>query len=244
MPAFAAMTCVALELQNAPKVEDCMKKKSRASSPSATALRQHVLESILTQAPFDGWTETTYANALKQTGATRTEVDKLFPNGLRDIVEFFGEQTDSAMLECIDEEHGFERLRVRDKITFAVRARLEILTPHREAMRRLMIWYALPHHMPLGIRRITKITDLIWKAAGDTATDYNFYTKRILLAGVLKATTLFWLSDETSGNQATWDFLDRRIGDVMKLGKSISLLKEFKPAEIVDLVRDKIRKVI
>jgi len=221
-----------------------MKKKSRSPSPSSNALRGRILDSILAQAPFDGWTEAAYSSALKQIGIPRIDADKQFPQGLRDIVEFFGAQTDEAMQKRIDSERGFARLRVRDKITFAVRARLEALTPHREAMRRLMIWYAMPHHMPLAIKRVYKTVYLIWLAAGDTSTDYNFYTKRILLAGVLKTTLLFWLSDDSPKNQATWDFLDRRIADVMKLGKSISLLKEFKPTEIVDLVRDKIRKAI
>jgi len=223
-----------------------MAKKSRFPSLSAAdqALRSRVLESVLQQVPFDGWTETAYAAALQQTGLARAEAARLFPQGLRDLVEQFGAMADAAMQERIAAERGFTKFRVRDKVTFALRARLEYLTPHREAMRRLMTWYALPHHMPLGVKRIYKTTDLIWIAAGDTATDTNFYTKRILLAGVLKATVLFWLSDESAGNQASWDFLDRRIADVMKLGKSLSLLKEFKPAEIVDLVREKIRKVI
>jgi ubiquinone biosynthesis protein COQ9 len=209
-----------------------MKKKTR-STPSATGdrlLRQRILDSFLAQAPFDGWTETSYVAALRQARITRTDADRILPNGVRDLVDLFGARADDAMQKRIDAERGFARFRVRDKIAFAVRARLEALTPHREAMRRLMTWYALPRHLPLGVKRLCKTVDLVWMAAGDTATDYNFYTKRILLAGVLKATILFWLNDETPDCAATWDFLGRRIADVMKLGKGISFLKEFKLA--------------
>ena len=223
-----------------------MKKKSRATAASSTRKdqRQKILAALLSQVPFDGWTETAYANALKQIKMPRDEADQQFPDGVRDCVEYFGATTDEAMQQHINNERSFARMRVRDKVTFAVRARLEILAPNREAMRRLMVWYAMPQHMSQGVKRFYKTVDMIWIAAGDTATDYNFYSKRILLAAVLKATTLFWFSDETPGFTATWDFLDRRIADVMKLGKSISLLKEFKPSEIVDLVRDKIKKAI
>lgn len=223
-----------------------MSKKTRPllSSAADPAMRRRVLESILKQVPFDGWTDTSYAAALQQTGITRTVADRLFPQGLSDVVELFGSMADEAMQKRLKEERGFDRFRVRDKVAFAVRARLEALAPHREALRRLMVWYALPHHVPLGFRRFYKTIDLIWVAAGDTATDYNFYTKRMLLGGVLKAVTLFWLNDESPQSAATWDFLDRRMADAMKLGKSISLLKEFRPAEIVDMVRDKIRKAV
>jgi ubiquinone biosynthesis protein COQ9 len=161
------------------------------------------------------------------------------PNGIRDVIELFGTETDEAMQARIKGERGFARLRVRDKIAFAVRARLEHLTPQREAVRRLMMWYALPLNLPQGLKRIATTADLMWQAAGDTSTDYNFYTKRLLLGAVLKTTMLFWLDDETPGCRATWDFLDRRISEVLKVGKSISLLKEFTPGEVVDFVRRK-----
>ena len=131
--------------------------------------------------------------------------------------------------------------RVRDKIAFAVRTRLEYLTLQREAVRRLMMWYALPLHLPLGIRRLAKTVDLMWRAAGDTSTDYNFYTKRILLSAVLKATIIYWLDDETPGCAASWQFLDRRISEILKVGKSISLLKEFTPEEVVGFVKKKMK---
>ena len=59
----------------------------------------------------------------------------------------------------------------------------------------------------------------MWYAAGDTSTDFNFYTKRATLAGVYSSTLLYWLNDRSPGGEATWGFLDRRIDDVMKIEK-------------------------
>lgn len=205
------------------------------------ALRQRVLDSVLRQVAFDGWTKKALQAALTETGVEEGRAQLMFPQGIRDLLDLFETNADQAMLQAIERQHGFARLRVRDKVAFAVRKRLEYLTPHREALRRAMAWYALPSHLPLAFRRISVTVDLIWKQAGDQATDFNFYTKRFLLAGVIKATVLFWLSDDTQGAQASWEFLDRRIGEVLKLGKSISLLKEFRPSEILDLVKRKLR---
>lgn len=221
-----------------------MKNKSSASQRNTlqNAKRQRVLDAILQQVPFDGWTNAAYQRAVKLAGLTPGDADLLFPQGVRDLIELFGFMADEAMHKSIKDEPGFVRLRVRDRIMFAVRAKLEFWQPHREAVRRMMYWYALPFHLPLGMKRLYKTVDVMWRAAGDTATDFNFYTKRVLLAGVLKTTILFWLDDETPGCEASWDFLDRRIGDVMKMGKTISLMKEWKPAEIMEMVKSKLKR--
>ncbi len=219
------------------------KKSSRASGiDSRNAQRRKILLSVLAQIPFDGWTEVSFDRGVKLAGFTRGEADLLFPQGERDVIASFGEMADDAMQKRIDDEPGFDRMRVRDKITFAVRARLEALTPYREAVRRMMMWYAMPLHLPLGLKRLYRTVDLMWRTAGDTSTDFNFYTKRMLLAGVLKSTILIWLDDETPNCRASWEFLDRRISEVLKVGKSISLLKEWKPHEVMDMMRKKMRR--
>lgn len=205
-------------------------------------MQQQILQAVLTQVPFDGWTEAAFARGIEQAGINGGEAGLLFPGGVRDVIDLFGETADQAMQARIGAEPGFARLRVREKIAFAVRARLDYLTPHREAMRRLMYWYAMPLHAPLGLKRLAKTVDLMWRAAGDTATDFNFYTRRMLLAGVLKTTMLFWFDDETPDCRASWDFLDRRIGEVLKVGKTISLMKEWKPSEIADMLKRKLQR--
>jgi len=204
--------------------------------------RRKILLAVLVEIPFDGWTEHAYMRGLKAAGITRGEADLLLPAGLRDVIDLFGAMADDGMLAKIDAEPGFARLRVREKIAFGVRARLESYMPHREAVRRLVVWYAMPSHVSLGLRRVYKTVDLIWRAAGDNATDFNFYTKRGLLLAVFKTTVLFWLDDDSRGQKASWEFLDRRIGEVLKVGKTISLAKEWKPAEIFDFVRQKMKR--
>ncbi|MDP9127639.1 MAG: COQ9 family protein [Pseudomonadota bacterium] len=180
-----------------------------------------ILEGVLAQVPFDGWTDIALTTGARQAGLTQGELDLLLPGGLGDLVALFGAMIDTKMQARIAKTRGFDGLRVREKIAFAVRARLEIMLPYREAVRRLCTWYALPWNWSLGAERLAQTVDVIWRAAGDTATDFNFYTKRALLAGVLKTTVLFWLADESPGCAASWDFLDRRIGEVLRLGQAI-----------------------
>ena len=221
-----------------------MKRSARAARKSANSdkKQRQIVESILAQIPFDGWTESALSAGAKASGFSRKEADVLLPEGMADVVRLLGEMTDNAMNERIKAEHGFDRMRVREKVAYAVRARFEFLMPYREAMKRLMVWYAMPAHAPMALKRAYKTVDMIWLAAGDTSTDYNFYTKRLLLAGVMKTTMLFWLGDETPGCKATWEFLDRRISEVVRAGKSLSLLKEWTPAELIEMARNKLRR--
>jgi ubiquinone biosynthesis protein COQ9 len=109
-------------------------------------------------------------------------------------------------------------MRYTERVTHAVRLRIETISD-REALRRAMSQNALPLNAPDGARMLWQTADRIWTALGDTSEDYNWYTKRMTLSGVIGSTLLFWLGDDTPGNQATWDFLDRRIADVMQFEK-------------------------
>ena len=110
-------------------------------------------------------------------------------------------------------------MRIRDRIICAVRTRLECLEPYREAERRAVGFLALPPNALLGLRLMGRAVDAMWRAAGDRSTDFNYYTKRALLAGVYSTTLAHWLQDESEGFEETWAFLGRRVDDVMKIQK-------------------------
>ena len=116
--------------------------------------------------------------------------------------------------------------RIRDKVVFCVRRRLDLLAPNPEATRRAAVALALPHNAFLSLRCLHNTVDTIWYAAGDRATDYNYYTKRGLLASVYLSTLLHWLSDTSVEKDSTWAFLGRRIDEVMKIPSSLSALRD------------------
>jgi ubiquinone biosynthesis protein COQ9 len=91
--------------------------------------------------------------------------------------------------------------------------------PAREAVRRALAILAMPQNVPLALRIGWRTADLMWRIAGDTSTDFNHYTKRMILGGVYGSTLLAWLDDESDGWSETAGFLDRRIDDVMRFEK-------------------------
>jgi len=183
-------------------------------------LRAKLLEAILPHVAFDGWTYTALRAAAADAGIDEILARNAFPGGPSEVIEAFNADIDLRMLAEL-ERRDLARMRVRDRITAGVRVRLELLGPHREAVGRGLSYLALPIHAPLAAKCLYRSVDAIWHAAGDTSTDYNFYTKRLLLSGVYSSTVLFWLHDRSADRAETWAFLDRRIENALRLGGTV-----------------------
>ena len=189
-------------------------------------IKDEILLATLAHVPFDGWTLKALRRGAVDAGHPSAMAHRVFPDGLVDLVKHYSAYTDRMMLQAL-EKLNLQEMRVRDRITCAVRCRLEIMQPHREAMRRVASFLALPVNVPMATKLTYQTVNAIWYAAGDNATDFNFYTKRALLAAVYTSTVLYWLNDTSKDSAATWDFLDRRIGDVMKIPGYASRAKNF-----------------
>jgi len=188
-------------------------------SPLAEDQRAALIEAILPNVPFDGWSRPALRAAARQVGMPVEEALALFPNGAAELVACFSRWADLRMLDRL-EITVLEPLRVPERIALAVTTRLEILAPSREAVRRALSVLALPQHAPLGLRLLYGTVDGIWYAAGDRTTDFSFYTKRGTLAAVYAATTLYWLDDSSPDFGDTRAFLDRRLAGVASIGKA------------------------
>lgn len=181
------------------------------------ATRKAILQAALAHVPFDGWSETTLKAAAADSGVAPALARALFPRGGVDLALEYHRAGDRAMTDALAAE-DLSALRFRDRVARAVMLRLE--GADRELVRRGAALFALPQNAAAGARAVWGTADAIWTALGDTANDINWYSKRASLSAVYGATVLFWLGDESSDHQATRDFLDRRIGEVMQVEKA------------------------
>jgi len=181
-------------------------------------LRDRLADAVAAEAAFEGFGRSALSAAGAKLGLPMGEGDRLFPGGGLAVVEYLSERADRRTVDDM-EKAGVAGLKVRERIKLAVRTRLERHVGQREAVRRALALLALPLNAPVGLRLLYKTVDAMWYAAGDTSTDFNFYTKRAILSGVYSSTLLYWLNDRSEGHAATWAFLDRRIDDVMQFEK-------------------------
>ncbi len=187
-------------------------------SPDVQAARTRILEAALLRVPFDGWTWATVEAAAADVGFDTPMAWRCFPRGTAQVIEFFVSDADRRMVEELN-QRDFATMKIRKRIATAVRVRLEQNAPHRDAIRRTLALQTTPQHAPAGIIGMARTVDLMWRAAGDSATDFNWYTKRALLAAVYASTLLYWFDDTSPDFEATWAFLDRRIENVMRIQK-------------------------
>jgi len=188
-------------------------------SPLAESQREALIEAMLPDVPFDGWSRAALRAAARRIGVPAAEALALFPDGPADFVACFSHWADRRMLDRV-EKLPREQLRVPERVALAVNIRLEIVEPWREAARRALTILSLPQNTPLAMRLLYETVDGIWYAAGDSATDFSFYTKRATLAGIYAATLLYWLEDRSPGFADTRAFLDRRLAHVARLGQA------------------------
>lgn len=178
-------------------------------------VRARILDAALPNVAFDGWTPRLLRDAASQAGVSAGEARLAFPGGVLDLVDYFLADGDRRMSDALAHQN-LAALKIRERITLAVRTRIEVDLHNREAMRRAITLLALPASGTVGARTLYRTVDAIWRAVGDTSTDFNFYTKRATLAGVFSAVTLYWFADDSEEFAKTWAFLDSRIEDVMR----------------------------
>ncbi len=183
---------------------------------SAT-LKAEVLSVALDLATSKGWTSETLKQAAVELGHPPSLAWALFPKGISDALNCWSQSINQRMRVRLD-EMNLPSLKVRERIFWAVRTRLELYTPHKKALQSAFQYTAChPTHVkPLNL--LYASVHHMWIAAGDQSTDYNFYTKRALLSAVYGATLFFWFRDSSPESVETLKFLEKRIADVLKIG--------------------------
>jgi ubiquinone biosynthesis protein COQ9 len=178
-------------------------------------LRPRLVAAMIPHVAFDGWTAASVAAGATSAGIDPDIARLVFPRGAAQMVEAYTAFANTRMTEALT---GVGTMKIRERVTFAVRTRLEQAENERETVRRTVAIFAL--NPALSAKSTWRTADAIWRACGDTATDFNHYSKRAILGGVYAATLLYWLGDESAGRADTWGFLDRRIAGIMSFEKN------------------------
>lgn len=186
-------------------------------------LRVALAPAIADNAVFDGWTGDALVLAAEQQGVDPDVARLAFPGGAMDMIAAWISSVDAAMTAALPAE-TLANMPIRERIRQLVQFRLDAIAGQEEALRRAIAIMAMPQNAVRSLRTGWHSADVMWRLAGDTATDYNHYTKRTILAGIYGATLAVFADDESSdknGDKAeTRAFLDRRIEGVMKFEKA------------------------
>jgi ubiquinone biosynthesis protein COQ9 len=182
-------------------------------------IRAKLAPGIAANAAFDGWSDAARDMAAQAEGIDTDIAALAFKDGPVDMIDAWFAHIDGVMLAVVPPER-LALMKVREKITALVEARLDATSIDRESLRRAVAILALPQNLAKATRLGWRTVDTIWRAAGDVATDYNYYTKRTILLGVYASTITVFLDDESEGLADTRAFLRRRIDGIMQFEKA------------------------
>ena len=182
-------------------------------------IRALLAPGIAANAAFDGWSDAARDMAAQAEGIDTDIAALAFKDGPVDMIDAWFAHIDGVMLAAVPPERS-ALMKIREKITALVEARLDATSIDRESLRRALAILALPQNLAKATRLGLRTVDTIWRAAGDVATDYNYYTKRTILLGVYASTITVFLDDESEGLADTRAFLGRRINGIMQFEKA------------------------
>jgi ubiquinone biosynthesis protein COQ9 len=187
------------------------------SEPDSLVERKdRLFEATLGHVVFDGWSAQALAAGAGSLGLDAQAVRLLFPGSGEEARAWLDDWADRRMVERM-KAAGLAGLRLHQRIAFALKARIAVLAPHREAVRRALAARFSPKGAVEASRAIYRTVDTIWWEAGDASTDFGFYTKRGILAGIHATAVLYWLGDDSEGAVATEAYIDRRIADTGRI---------------------------
>lgn len=187
--------------------------------PTLDEVRTALVPLIARNAAFDGWSDTAVGTAATQAGVAPEIACLAFSGGPMAMIDAWFTHIDAAML-AENPPEKLAAMRVRERITALVETRLRLLAQDREALRRALAILAMPLNLGRAARLAWRAADVMWRAAGDDAADFNHYTKRTLLAGVYSSTLLVFLDDNSERQADTRAFLARRIADIGRFEKT------------------------
>ena len=182
-------------------------------------LRLALAPEVARAAVFDGWTDEALAQAAALAGVDAAVARLAFPGGAMDMIGAWIDSTDARMRNAFADGH-LGTLKIRDRIRTLLLFRLDAVAGMEEALRRALAIQAMPQNLARTLKVGWHSADLMWRLAGDTATDYNHYTKRALLGGIYTATLAVFVEDQSEDKAETRAFLDRRIENVMQFEKA------------------------
>ncbi len=191
----------------------CMSQKPHLSD------LDRLTQAAVSHAAFDGWTDETVRLAGEEAGLSAEAVLLAAPRGALDLIARWSAQMDQEMLDRMADA-DLKSMKIRQRVTFAVQARLDAISPHEEAARRARARLMLHDAAALGAELVWATSDAIWRGLNDASTDFNWYSKRAILSAVYTSSLAVWLNDDTPDKAKAKAFLDRRIENVMEFEKA------------------------
>ena len=180
----------------------------------------------------DGLTSNTFKNISKKYNLNIDEINLLFPGGKNEFLHFVLEQL-NIDLENYCKKLDLIRLPVHKRIRKILLSKIYIMNKEKKFYKKIFLSLLIPKRKFSLPIKLYKSVDQIWFIAGDTSVDFNFYTKRLILASIYSRVIFFFFNNN---NQTLLeDLLDsslKRVSKIPELKTKFNIFKDYLPQAI------------
>lgn len=176
--------------------------------------RRKILNESKKYVVTNGWNESLFKSITKNKIFKIDEILILFPEGYLSLLKFYLKELNIDMTSSAI-NLDLTRMKTHQRIREIILLRLNIKQNEKDLIKRTYFTLLLPKHFNILLMSLYNIVDQIWFIAGDNSTDFNFYSKRAILATVYSSTVLYWINNENF--EETKKFLDKQLKKISKI---------------------------
>ncbi|XP_029160729.1 ubiquinone biosynthesis protein COQ9, mitochondrial [Nylanderia fulva] len=193
-----------------------------------TNIKIKILGASLKFVPDMGWSKQAISAGAESIGYPGV-IHGLFPNGGAALVQYFYSECNRKLNQMLEKETlaikadpSSPRKTPEQQVRDAVETRLRMVIPYKKTWPQALAIMTLPPNVPTALANLLTLVDDICYYAGDRSVDIHWYTRRMILATIYKATELYMLQDISEDHKETWLFLERRIKDALQVYATLS----------------------
>ncbi len=181
--------------------------------------QQKILEIFLGRCLYSGWNQEALKEAAREAKIDPKFLPFIFANGCLDLANLFISQKNQQLIQKANQpefQASFKTMKVGERIKSLLKLQLEIYYPHQRQLKKLIDFYFQNKSIANALKNNYETANLIWQIAGDQSTDFNFYSKRIILVKINLRILHCFASDDSIDYQKTINLLDQQIAKVLK----------------------------
>lgn len=191
---------------------------------SNNKIKSIILQKLKKIVSDEGWSEKVLKQLL-QNGVEKSDLVTFFQYDYKELLKYSLEELNNSLEKEIN-KINIINYSLNKRIKKILMLRFNILNNDKEFYKKTFYHLLIPSNNKIMKSSLYKSVDTMWYLAGDNSTDFNFYTKRLILA-VIYVNALFVLFNKNFDEvESNIDRNLKKISIIPKIKDRISFIKD------------------
>ena len=172
----------------------------------------------------DGWSSDVIKKLI-EAGVKSTDLTFFFKNDYKKILEFSLKELNKINENRI-KKINIINLPLNKRIKKILMMRINIINEDKDFYKKTFYHLMLPQNLKILKANLYRSVDNMWYIAGDNSTDFNFYTKRIILATIYTNALHVLFNHNFDQVEINIDNNLKKVSKIPKIKERFSFLKK------------------